>query len=148
MKSSYWYIFLLTLLNIGIACLVFTKSMELNQAMATAALLNLILGTAFFWQIRLGFACGAVAILLGAGIIDYHKLPEYFNCEIFIFLAAMMTIMGFLEHRGFFKILTVKLTNTIKSPSLILLCLMIFAAFSAAIVDEVTSIIFINSISF
>ncbi|OWK27390.1 MAG: hypothetical protein US76_04120 [Parcubacteria group bacterium GW2011_GWA2_38_13b] len=148
MKTSHWYIFLMTLLNIGIIYLVFNKSVEPNQAMATAALMNLILGTAFFWQIRLGFACGAVALLLGAGIIDYHKLPEYFNCEIFIFLAAMMTIMGFLEHRGFFKILTVKLTNMIKSPSLILLYLMIFAAFSAAIVDEVTSIIFINAIAF
>ena len=60
----------------------------------------------------------------------------------------MMTIMGFLEHRGFFKILTAKLTNMIKSPSLVLVYLMIFAAFSAAIVDEVTSIIFINAIAF
>ena len=148
MKTSYWYISLTIILNAGISYLAFNKVLEFNQALTVAALLNLIVGTAFFWQIRLGFACGAVAILLGSGIIDYHKLPEYFNCEIFIFLAAMMTIMGFLEHRGFFKILTAKLTNMIKSPSLVLVYLMIFAAFSAAIVDEVTSIIFINAIAF
>lgn len=148
MKASCWYIFLLSLLNICIGCLAFRKILDPNQAISVAALLNLILGTAFFWHIRLGFACGAVAILLGAGIIDYHKLPEYFNCEIFIFLAAMMTIMGFLEHRGFFKILAAKLTNMMGSPSSVLVWLMIFAAFSAAIVDEVTSIIFINAIAF
>jgi len=100
-----------------------------------------------FWKYRLPFATLGLAALLLVGVIDVPHLIEFASFDIVLFLVGMMIIIGFLEERGFFEYLSQKFMEMAGgSAHKSIITLMIFAAFSAALVDEVTSILFTTSL--
>jgi len=122
---------------------------EVRQIMATLAFLTVICGTLFYWKFRLAFAFLGISFLLAANLLDVPHIIEFAGLDIILFLVGMMTLVGFLEEKHFFEYLIAKVVDRIGHHSfLLMLVLMILAGFFAALVDEVTSILFMMSTMF
>lgn len=114
-----------------------------KQLMAVGAFSAIFFGAIFFWHYRLAFALGGVGILLVTGLLDVPHMIEFANVDIVLFLIGMMIIVGFLEEKQFFEHLVNKLIALVGMDGNRLMVLMLLASgISAALVDEVTSILF------
>ncbi|MEM3610431.1 MAG: SLC13 family permease, partial [Candidatus Anstonellales archaeon] len=142
MKKSWLYIFSIAC----IAAVAFISGLEKAQVVSISLFLALILGTLFFWRFRLAFAFIAMALLLGFGVLDIYHLIEFAGLDIVLFLVGMMVVIGFLEEYRFFEILTNKIINIVgNNINKLIIVIMILSALFAALVDEVTSILFMTS---
>jgi Na+/H+ antiporter NhaD/arsenite permease-like protein len=114
-----------------------------SQTLAVAGFCVVLYGAIFFWKYRLAFACFGIALLLSLGLLDVPHLVEFAGLDIILFLIAMMTVVGFLEENRFFEFVIDRLLLIVgPHPKRIMVVLMVAAAVSAALVDEVTSILF------
>lgn len=119
-----------------------------SQVAAVTIFATFILGTLFYWQFRLAFAFIGITALLARGLLDVPHLIEFANVDIILFLVAMMIVIGFLEERKFFEVLMEKLLDKISHrAALFFPAMMGLAMVSAALVDEVTSILFMTSLT-
>lgn len=129
----------------GLSCCHFTTA----QIISTLVFLTVICGTLFYWQFRLAFAFGGISLLLATNLLDIPHIIEFAGLDIILFLVGMMTLIGFLEERHFFEYLIAEVVDTIgHRPYLLMTALMALASLSAALVDEVTSILFMMSTMF
>ena len=113
------------------------------QIAATLIFLTIIGGTIISWTRRLSFAYVGIALLLALRLIDVPHLVESAGLDIILFLIGMMTVIGFLEERRFFEHVIEALINRVGlSAERVVAVLMLAAFFSAALVDEVTSVLF------
>ena len=139
MKNAIYYI-------LGITCMVIASSflgLGSRQLFAVAGFSSIFFGAIFFWHYRLGFAFVGVGLLLAAGLIDIAHVIEFAGLDVILFLISMMIIIGFLEEKQFFEHLVNKLIEIVGMHGRRLLFLMLVISFiSAALVDEVTSILF------
>lgn len=120
-----------------------------KQVIATDIFLMIICGTLCYWKFRLGFALMGLSILLGAKLIDIPHLIEFAGLDIILFLFGMMSVIGYLEDNHFFEYLVAKAVDAIgERPYLLMAILMVLSTFFAALVDEVTSILFMMSTMF
>ncbi|MCM8794510.1 MAG: SLC13 family permease [Candidatus Omnitrophica bacterium] len=144
MKSLPWFLGSLVLVVYGASAVELTPP----QILAVAIFASFILGTLFYWQFRLAFALIGATALLSMKLIDIPHLIEFANVDIILFLVAMMIVIGFLEERKFFEVLLEKLLDTVShKPRLFFPAMMVLAMFTAALVDEVTSILFMTSLT-
>ncbi|MFA5144279.1 MAG: SLC13 family permease [Candidatus Omnitrophota bacterium] len=121
------------------------KSLGLNfhQSLAIAIFSASILGTLFFWDFRLSFAFLGTALLLMTRTIDMEHLIRFASVDVILFLVCMMVLVGLLKEHGFFNIVShlllgVKRLNARK----FIIILSVVSAAMAAMIDEVTSVIF------
>jgi len=131
-----------------VAAPLLLRTLGLNgqQTLAVAGFSVILFGAIFFWESRMAFACLGVALLLGAGLLDVEHLIEFAGLDIILFLIAMMTVIGFMEERLFFEYLIEKLLTIVgPHPKRIMVVMMVMATISAALVDEVTSILFMTT---
>ncbi len=137
----------LIILSIAFLALEFAAGFTIRQSIATTLVLGLVLGTVLFWDIRLSFALIGSFILIGSGLLGVEKFVEFSSLNIILFLAGMMLFIGYLEKNAFFDYLIAKLMKILGGGGLRLVFLiLLLSAFFAAIVDEVTSILFMLSI--
>lgn len=123
-----------------------TLGLSGTQVLAVTGFSVILFGAIFFWESRMAFACLGVFLLLAAGLLDVPHLVEFAGLDIILFLIAMMTIIGFMEERFFFEYLIEKLLHVVgPHPKRIMVVMMVMAAISAALVDEVTSILFMTA---
>ena len=123
-----------------------TLGLSGQQVMAVAGFSVILFGAIFFWESRMAFACFGVALLLVMGLLDVAHLIEFAGLDIILFLVAMMTIVGFMEERFFFEYLIERLLEIVgPHPKRIMVVMMVMATVSAALVDEVTSILFMTT---
>ncbi|MEM4348098.1 MAG: SLC13 family permease [Candidatus Anstonellaceae archaeon] len=128
------------ILNVGLG-------LNIKQTIATALVLGLVLGTVLFWDIRLAFALIGSFVLISFGLLGIEKFIEFSSLNIILFLAGMMLFIGYLEKRAFFEYLIFRVMKYIGGGGLrLVFVILFFSAFFAAIVDEVTSILFMLSI--
>ena len=133
----------------GVFLAVSSAGFNIQQTLATLIFFMIICGTLFYWKFRLAFAFVGVAVLLGAKLLDIPHVIEFAGLDIILFLVGMMTIIGFLEENHFFEYLVAKVVDRVgERPYLLIGILMGMAALSAALVDEVTSILFMLSTVF
>ena len=121
---------------------IFTNS----QVVSITVFLGIILSILLFWRLRVAFAFIGIFVLLVAGLIDVPHLVEFAGLDIVIFLIGMMIVVGFLEERHFFEYILNRLVGIGQKPLTLMALLMGLAALSAALVDEVTSILFMTSL--
>ncbi len=120
--------------------------MTQQQMLAVAGFCVILYGAIFFWKYRLAFACFGLAMLLITNLVDIPHVIEFAGLDIILFLIAMMAIIGFLEESKFFEYVIERLLTIVgPHPKRIMVVMMILAAVSAALVDEVTSILFISA---
>lgn len=144
MKQLPWFFGLLALV-VGLSSLA---HFNLQQILAVSIFASFILGTLFYWQFRLAFALVGIAALLISRLIDIPHLIEFANLDIIFFLISMMIVIGFLEERKFFEVLLEKLLDKISHrPHLFFPTMMALSMLTAALVDEVTSILFMTSLT-
>jgi Na+/H+ antiporter NhaD/arsenite permease-like protein len=118
------------------------------QVLATTVFAGFIIGTLLFWKFRLAFALAGITALLSTGVLDLPHLIEFASLDVILFLVAMMIVIGFMEDRRFFEVLVEKALGYLDRRAWLLLsALMVLAAVSAALVDEVTSILFMSAIT-
>ena len=117
-----------------------------HQTLAVAGFCIILYGAIFFWKYRVAFSCFGLAMLLTTNLLDVPHLIEFAGLDIILFLIAMMAIIGFLEEAKFFEYIIERLLTVVgPHPRRIMVVMMILAALSAALVDEVTSILFISA---
>ncbi len=144
MKQLPWFVGLLAVVC-GIAI---AAHLNPKQILAVVIFASFILGTLFYWQFRLAFALVGMTALLACKVIDIPHLIEFANVDIILFLIAMMLVIGFLEERKFFEVLLERLLAAIdRSGYLLFGSMMALSMLSAALVDEVTSILFMTSLT-
>ncbi len=106
----------------------------------------IILGALLYWRFRVVFAFLGLGALFAAGVMDIEQFIKSAGLDIIMFLISMMTVVGFLEERRFFEAILDKILRLAGgSARKTVVLLMAMAALSAALVDEVTSILFISS---
>lgn len=115
-----------------------------RQLISVAGFSAIFFGAIFFWQYRLGFAFAGVAFLMTAGLLDVPHIIEFAGLDIVLFLIGMMIIVGFLEEKKFFEHLVNKLITLVglHHGRRLLVLILVASCVSAALVDEVTSILF------
>ena len=134
-----WYLAGVVLTPLLLARLGLTAS----QTLAIGGFCVVLYGAILFWRQRLAFACFGIAGLLAAGLLDVPHFVEFAGLDIIAFLLAMMMVIGFMEEQLFFEHLIERLLKLVgPHPRRIMLAMMMMAAVSAALVDEVTSILF------
>jgi Na+/H+ antiporter NhaD/arsenite permease-like protein len=117
-----------------------------TQQITSIAIFSMfIYGTLLFGEFRLAFAFGGIALLLALNLLTVEGFTEAANLKVIIFLVGMFLVIGFLEENQFFEHIVAAIVGTIgPRPKTLLLVIMIMATISAALVDEVTSILFMT----
>ena len=116
------------------------------QVLSLSVFFMVLFGTIFFWRFRLSFPLIGIFLLLSMGLLDIPHLIEFAGLNIILFLMGMMILVGYLEENHFFESLVNALIRYIgPRPLLLLVALMVVGAVSAALVDEVTSILFMTA---
>jgi Na+/H+ antiporter NhaD/arsenite permease-like protein len=128
---------------LGLSFLSSLIGFSVRQVLSLAIFFMVIFGTILFWRFRLPFSLIGIFLLLFFGLLDIPHLIEFAGLDIILFLIGMMIFVGYLEENQFFE----SLVNTIiravgPRPMLLVTTLMVAGAVSAALVDEVTSILF------
>jgi len=104
-----------------------------------------IYGTLLFGDFRLAFAFGGIALLMALNLLTVDGFTQAANLKVIIFLVGMFLVIGFLEENQFFEHIVAWIVGRVgPRPKALLLVLMIMATISAALVDEVTSILFMT----
>jgi Na+/H+ antiporter NhaD/arsenite permease-like protein len=142
MKKAIIYIVLV--LSIGL--LSYMHGLNQAQVVSLTVFAGLICGTLLFWSFRLMFAFLGMATLIALGLIDIPHIIEFAGLDIILFLIGMMIVIGYLEERHFFEHLVTSVLALVGNrPRLIMSLLLGFSALFAALVDEVTSILFMTT---
>lgn len=136
------------LMLLSIFLLLYNTGVEFKRIISVVIFASVVAGSLLFWRFRLVFTLVGVSTLLGLGLINVKTLLEFAGFDIILFLAATMIIVGFLEERRFFEYLVYRITPLAGSASKLVILMMILSAFFAALVGEVTSILFMVSIMF
>lgn len=137
--------FILALTTAGLISVGFTP----KQIIATDVFIMTLCGTLFYWRYRLSFAFFGITILLATNLIDIAHVVEFAGLDIILFLVGMMAFVGFLEESHFFEYIVARIVDKVGNrPYLLISILMAMASLSAALVDEVTSILFMMSTMF
>ena len=141
-KNQYLYPFILA----AIAITVSFAGLNPEQIASVTVFASLIVGTLLFWRFRLAFALVGIAIMLGLGLLDTSTMIEFAGFDMILFLVGMMIVVGFLEEKKFFEHLLGKIMKGVgKNPIKLVVVLMLMSALFAALVDEVTSILFMTA---
>ncbi|MGH7775008.1 MAG: SLC13 family permease [Candidatus Binatia bacterium] len=137
------------LLGLGaVIALAVLGGLDGRQTLSVAVFAAFILGTLLYWRFRLAFALVGVAVLLAADLVNLKTLIEFASLDIILFLVGMMIVIGFLEERRFFEVVVETVVRRAGSGAKRLTAtLMALSALSAALVDEVTSILFMTTLT-
>jgi len=139
MKNGLFYILGIILTVAALSFLGFTA----KQLTAIAGFSSIFFGAIFFWQSRLTFAFFGVAFLLAAGLTSTQHVVEFAGLDIVLFLVGMMIVVSYLEEKSFFEHFINKLIGMVGSDGKrLMVVLLAMSALSAALIDEVTSILF------
>lgn len=121
----------------------------LRQTLSVVILFMMINGTLLFWKYRVPVAMVGTALLLFGGFVDLDLLVEYMNIPVILFLLCMMVVVSYVRYLGFFDFLLERaLLATRFEPKILLTFFVFMSAFMAAMVDEVSSILFVSLLIF
>lgn len=144
MRKALLYIALV----MGVSLLAANTGFTGQQVLAISIFSGFIFGTLLFWEFRLAFALAGISLLLASGLLDIAHLVEFASLDVILFLVGMMIVIGYLEEKHFFGDALDRILPYInRSARMLMVSLMVFSFISAALVDEVTSILFMAAIT-
>ncbi len=133
--------------NTAIGLFLYFLLQNVQQAIAGTIFLALVIGTLMFWRFRVAIAFLGIVLLLLTGTIDLEHTIKFMSLDVILFLVGMMVIVALLRRSGFFRWLLAKGLKLSKfEPNRLMIIMMFLAAAMAAMVDEVTSILFITAL--
>jgi Na+/H+ antiporter NhaD/arsenite permease-like protein len=122
-----------------------TLAFDLRQITAITIFSIFIYGTLLFGELRLAFAFGGIAVLMALGLLSVEGFTQSASLNVIIFLVGMFLVIGYLEESQFFEAIVAAIVKWVgPRPKMLLLVLMLMGSVSAALVDEVTSILFMT----
>lgn len=131
------------IINISTAFFLYFILGNMKHTIAGTVFIALVIGTLMFWRFRVAIAFIGIVILMVTRTIDLKHTIEFMNLDVILFLIGMMILVGLLRRSGFFKWLLAKGLMISKfQPHILIVMFLILSAFMAAMVDEVTSILF------
>ncbi len=120
---------------------------NVTQTVAATIFLALVIGTLMFWRFRVAIAFIGIVVLLVTRTIDLSHTIEFMALDVILFLMGMMVIVGLLRRSGFFRWMLAKALKLSKfKPRLLMVILLFMSSLTAAMVDEVTSILFMSAL--
>jgi Na+/H+ antiporter NhaD/arsenite permease-like protein len=126
---------------------VLLAPLNTQQVVSLVIFTGFIAGSLFYWPFRNAFAFIGIPLLLAFNVLDIEHLVAFAHLELILFLVGMMVIIAFLEERGVFGWLVALLTRPfVDRPFLLVGILLMVGSLMAALVDEVTSILFMSAI--
>jgi len=138
-------IYLILVVSIGF--LLFFLLRDARQTLAATIFLATVIGTLMFWRFRVAIAFLGIVLLLLTRTIDLQHTIDFMSLDVILFLVGMMVIVGLLRQSGFFRWLLAKgLKFSGFKPNRLMLIILFLAALMAAMVDEVTSILFMTAL--
>jgi len=142
--------FLIYIVSVSItAALLWSILNNFTQTVAGTIFIATVIGTLMFWRFRLAIAFGGIALLLATQTLDIEHMFQFMSIDVITFLVAMMILVDIARDSGFFTWLLGKLLKMTRyDPKKAMIALLIMSALMAAMVDEVTSILFIVAIVF
>ncbi len=136
-------IYIYPIILAAIAIVTYLTGIEPIQVASLTVFSSLILGTLLYWRSRLAFALIGIAALMTLNLLNTNTLIEFAGLDIILFLVGMMIVIGYLEDRHFFEYLLEKILSKVgNNPNKLIIILMLMSGMFAALVDEVTSILF------
>ncbi|HOP64836.1 MAG TPA: SLC13 family permease [Spirochaetota bacterium] len=133
--------------HISLGFLLFNILGNIQQTAAATIFISLVTGTLLFWRFRVAIAFIGIVILMITGTIDLEHTVKFMSLDVILFLIGMMVIVGLLRRSGFFRWLLAKgLEISRFRPHLLLVIIILLSATMAALVDEVTSILFTTAL--
>jgi len=133
--------------NLTIAFFLYWVLGNARQTIAASIFIALVIGTLVFWKFRVAVAFLGIVVLLMTGTIDLKHTVEYMSLDVILFLIGMMIIVALLRRSGFFKwFLSMAFEFTGFKPGLLFVMILFLSAGMAALVDEVTSILFTTAL--
>ncbi len=136
------YVVIVTLVGI----LGYLTGISETQVVSITVFASIVGGALLFWRFRLAFALFGLGMLFAMHVMDIETFIEAAGLDIILFLIGMMIVIGFLEERRFFEVILDRIMGYAgDSAYKVVGVLMLMAALSAALVDEVTSILFVTS---
>jgi len=120
---------------------------NVTQTIAATIFIALVIGTLMFWRFRVAIAFIGIVVLLLTRTIDLEHTISFMSLDVILFLVGMMVIVGLLRRSGFFRWLLAKALKISRfEPNRLMLIILAMASIMAAMVDEVTSILFITAL--
>jgi len=120
---------------------------DARQTLALTIFLATVFGTLMFWKFRVAIAFLGLVLLLITQTVNLTTAIEFMNLRVILFLVGMMVIVGLLRRCGFFRWLLFKVLRFSRfEPHWLMIIILFLAALMAALVDEVTSILFITAL--
>ncbi|HUN07336.1 MAG TPA: SLC13 family permease [Aggregatilineales bacterium] len=116
---------------------------EPPMAIALAALGAAIAGTILFGEERLPFVAGAIVLLLVTQVTTFDHFIEGAEWVLFVKLVALLTWVEFLYSSGYFETMIERLLPKGLKGTALLATISALAFISAALIDEVNSIVII-----
>jgi Na+/H+ antiporter NhaD/arsenite permease-like protein len=115
-----------------------------RQAVSLALFLLVVAFTALKMEWRVGAALLAVVVLAITGVILPQYLLEAVDWDLIIFLVGTMVFAGVLRAIGVFRFLAMELLKSSRGSGVVLVLLIALLAYAlAAVLDEVTSIVYV-----
>ena len=120
---------------------------DVKQTLGFTIFLATVFGTLMFWKFRVAIAFLGLVLLLTTQTVNLTTATQFMNLHVILFLVGMMVIVALLRQCGFFQWLLVKVLRLSKfEPHWLLIIILFLAALMAALVDEVTSILFTSAL--
>lgn len=120
---------------------------DMRQTIAGTIFIALIIGTLMFWRFRVAIAFIGIVLLLITRTIDLQHTIEFMSLDVILFLVGMMVIVGLMRRSGFFRWLLAQALKISRfEPKWLMLIMLAMASVMAAMVGEVTSILFITAL--
>lgn len=135
--------------NLNVECNVDINSpvVAFSEALALTVFVDAVLGTLLYWRKRLTFVMIGVALLLFLGAAPFEMILEHMELGLILFLISMMVIVEYLSEVGVLGWITIKLVKFSKfKPLRFILIISLLSWLMAALVDEVTSIVFVTKV--
>jgi Na+/H+ antiporter NhaD/arsenite permease-like protein len=118
-----------------------------EQVLSVTVLAMFIAGSLFYWPFRNAFALLGISLLFFLRVLDVEHFIEFAHLDVVVFIIGMMIIIGALEEREFFDWLIARLVKPFMNrPKLLVIVILMLGFLMAALVDEVTSILFMMTI--
>ena len=131
---------LLFLISSGLGFSGCLLDLSLNQSLIIAIFSTAILGTLFFWDLRLSFVFLGSCLLILIRAVNLENFIKYASLDVILFLISMMIVVGMMKDAGVFH-WVIRLFCSVKELSglLLFILIMTFSFILSGLMGEVSS---------
>ncbi len=139
--------------NLGfMACIILVSlvaiavGLTIKQVLAILGVVLIVVTTVFHVKYRVAAALIALAIMLFSGILSVEIMIRYASFDVILFLIATMIFVSFLDRKGLFTFIAMKIISKARKPRDIILVITFLSAFLATTVGAVTAVLIMINI--